>query len=254
MAEREEETLAPGTSDALRVASRAPEQKAGSPAAVLLANVVSAMYQAGDDAEENYQAALKRLRERPEEVVIEISRSEQCCHEDDYPTRFALIHAAAQMEHKAVLPFLTNLILTPLPAEKSSDPHSFSTVQEETILRTRAIEGVGQLARENRDAANALFEFLKQPSLSMRRAAVQSLLAVRRDAATRKKIAALLPEEHRFLVDLKAVDVRQVPQIKNPERHLCKSKGSSSVPAPPDFTGDDSCGEGESESGPQTNK
>ncbi len=253
MAEHDEQTSAPRTADALRFERRAHEPMPGSPAATHLANLISAMYQAGDDADTNYKTALKRLRERPAEVVIEIARGERCCHEDDYQTRFALIHAAAEMKHPATLPFLINLVLTPLPAERSSDPHSFSSVAEETILRTRAIEGVGRMAKENREALDALFEFLKQPSLSMRRAAIQSLLAVRRDAFTRKKIAALLPEEHRFLLDLKAVDVREVPQIKNPERQLCKTRHRA-APAPPDFSGEDPCAENDDESGPRTDK
>jgi hypothetical protein len=127
------------------------------------------------------------------------------------------------LRHPAALPFLRNLILTPIPPEESPDPHSFSTVGEETILRTTAVEGIGYLARGRADATEMLFEALRQPSLSIRRAAVQSLLATVRGRRLRARIARALPEEHQFLLDLKAVSVRDVPQIRNPERHLSEA-------------------------------
>ena len=96
-------------------------------------------------------------------------------------------------------------------------PSLLSTVGEETILRTTAVDGVGELARErqNRDAVEALWEFLKQPSLSVRRAAMPESLygSVGNNKRVRDRIGSLLPDEQRFLLDLKPVEVTGWAQI-----------------------------------------
>jgi hypothetical protein len=151
----------------------------------------------------------------------------------------AHVHAASELRHPAALPFLRNLILTPIPPEESPDPHSFSTVGEETILRTTAVEGIGYLARGRADPTEMLFEALRQPSLSIRRAAVQSLLATARGRRLRARIARALPEEHQFLVDLKAVSVRDVPQIRNPAHHLSEAGRRGGIAPAPSLPGDE---------------
>jgi hypothetical protein len=205
----------------------------------LLQNFFVAMNAAGDDAEEEYRRVLADLRRQAELVVVEIARAQGDCNARDYPTRWAHVHAAAELRHPAALPFLRNLILTPIPPEESPDPHSFSSVGEETILRTTAVEGIGYLAKDRADATEALFEALKQPSLSIRRAAVQSLLATSRGRRLQARIRKALPEEHQFLVDLRAVDVRDVPQIKRPERHLSEAGRRGGIAPAPSLPGDE---------------
>jgi len=199
------------------------------------------MSRGGDDAEDEYQRALEDLRAQPEAVVVEIARGSSDCEESDYPARWALVHLAAELRHPAALPFLRNLVETPIPPEQSKDPHSFSTVAEETILRTTAVEGVGVLARErqSREATEALWQFMKQPSLSIRRAAVQSLyMASGTSKRVRDRIAALLPDDQRFLLDLKPVDVTEVPQIGRPQRHLSPTGREGRTAPPPTFQGE----------------
>jgi hypothetical protein len=228
----------PDSSDALRVRRGERTVFSDSPAGVLLANFLAAMNRTGDDAEETYRRALKQLQANADLVAVEIARAENDCNKRDYPTRWALVHAAAELRDAAALPFLRNLVSRPIPPEQSRDPHSFSTVGEETILRTTAVEGVGYLAaEERREALEALFEFLKQPSLSIRRAAVQSILSAPGGGRMRRRIAALLPDEHQFLLELKSVDVRDVPQIEKPQRHLTEAGRRERTEAPPDFPG-----------------
>ena len=205
-----------------------------SPAAILLSNFMTAMGASGDGAEQAYQTALRQLRERADSVMVEIARKDSACAGRDYPTRWAFVHAAAELKSPAALAFLTNLVLSPIPPEESADTHSFSTVAEETILRTTAAEGVGALAQaNNRAALAALFEFLKQPSISIRRAAVQSILRTSRGRTMRRRIAAILPQDQQFLLDLKPMSVGKVPQIKRPERHLTEAARRRRTEAPP---------------------
>jgi hypothetical protein len=136
------------------------------------------------------------------------------------------------MEHEAALPFLRNLVLTPIPPEQSKLPHSFSTVKEETILRTTALEGIGYLAaRGNSRALEALFEALDISSISIRRASIQAILST--DPALRERIAERIPAEFRFLLDIEPARVADVPQVKNPEKHLREQREPQKKPVPP---------------------
>ena len=241
MTEPSPRAQAPGSSDRLSVRRRDHVIGSKSPAGVALSNAIAAMSQHGDDAEEEYQRALEDLRKQVDAVAVEIARASNDCETKDYPSRWALVHVAAELRHRAMLPFLRNLVETPIPAEQSKDPHSFSTVAEETILRTTAVDGVGELARDrqSKDAVEALWEFLKQPSLSIRRAAIQGLYgAAGNNKRVRDRISSLLPEEQRFLLDLKAVEVTDVPQISRPQRHLSAAGREERPEAPPAFRGD----------------
>lgn len=238
----------PLASDSLSQDRRRPD-KPLSREGTLLANLFAAMSAVGDDAEAEYQSALKQLRAEPELAIIEIARSENDCGRQDYPGRWACVHAAAELRHAATLPFLRSLVLRPIPPEESEDPHSFSTVAEETILRTTAVDGVAELAKDRRDALEALFEFLSVDSLSVRRAAVQGLLATPRGRRLRARIEASLPADQRFLLDLKRIDVRDAPQVKRPQRYLSEKGRQARIEPAPGLPGDEQGGTGAEERG-----
>ena len=143
---------APDTGDSLRANPRrnAP-QRSGT--GRLLDDLIAAMTSAGESAQSRYGDALVRLQERADDAVIEIARAEGGCHHRDYGRRWALIQAASELHRESALPYLRSVVMTPIPAEESADPHSFSTVVEETILRTTAIEGIEQLAAQGSESA-----------------------------------------------------------------------------------------------------
>ena len=207
-----------------------------SPVGQLLMNFLVAMNGAGEDADDAYKRALSALREHSDEAIIEIARLENCCRTGDYPTRWGLIHAAVQLHHPAALPFFRGVVLTPIAPEASRDPHSFSTVAEETILRTTAIDGVVKLARDgNKVAIESLFDFLSVPSISVKRAAVQGLLNVRQGESLRGRIELSLCPEDRFLLDIRPLDVRKATQIDDPEAQLSDSGRAANKPPTPDL-------------------
>jgi HEAT repeat protein len=207
-----------------------------SPAGQLLMNFLEAMNAAGDEAEAAYKEAVSALRERADDVVVEIARQENRCRTRDYSTRWGLIYAASELEHPTSLPFFRSVVLTPIPPEESDDPHSFSTVAEETILRTTAVDGVARLAAEgNREAVEALLAFLSVPSFSVKRAAVQGLLAVRQGESLRDRIEERLCPEDRFLLEIRPLDVRRATQIDNPEADLSEEGRTAVKERPPDL-------------------
>jgi hypothetical protein len=221
MEEEQAQKQAPNTSasDSLDLTRPARRLK-GSPAGQLLEQFLFASGQAGEEAEQAYREALEKLRGRAEEVLVEVARAEAASEEEDYPARWALTHAAAELRHPAALAFLKNLVLTPIPPERRQDPHASSTA-EEMILRTTAIDGIGYLAAEGDEKAlETLFEVLQLPWISTRRAAVQAILGSPEGSELRERLEELLPAEHRFLLDLKRVHASDVPQISHPERQL----------------------------------
>ena len=175
----------PTESDSLESSPSAQDLIGDSPAGVVLQNFLEAIEGAGDEAEDAYERAQEELRRNAPDVTIEIARAMRGCDEEDYPSRWALTYAAGRLQSDSALPLLRSLILTPIPPEKSNDPHSFSTAAEETVLRTTAVDGVRDLVEQgSREAREALFEFLSVPSLSVRRAAVQAILRVGDDRGT----------------------------------------------------------------------
>jgi len=192
MLNRSDKLDAPGIGDKLSVERRIQPRISTSLAGVSLLNFLSVMYSTGDNAEEEYGRALKELSERADEVLVEIAQASSECDLRDYPLRLTLVQAAVALRNPAAIPFLANLVKTPIPAEEAPDPHSFSVVAEETILRTTAVEGIAEHAKNGDERAVAyLMEFLYIPSFSIRRAAAQGLLATKNGEEYREKIRDL---------------------------------------------------------------
>jgi hypothetical protein len=221
---------APRTDDTFVAGDRPAVQYAG-PFAERINHYLNTLYASGDDAEQLHAEALEALRRDAGEAVIALAKAGACCHESDYPRRWALVYAATKMEHDAALPYFRELVLAPIPDPDPRGGHGPSAAREETILRTTAIEGVGRLAEHgNGDALKALDEFLDIPSISVRRATIQAVLKVDRKA--RGKLAKRLPSDFHYLLDVKTIPVTKAPQVKDPRAHL-RSKRPPGKPAPP---------------------
>lgn len=221
-----------------------------SKAGIRLENALKAINGFGDDAEKHFQEALKELREIPEEVVLELAQAfDDKCQPDVYPIKWGLVYLATELQSKAAYPFLKRLIFTPIPDERSANPDSFSTVAEETILRTTAVEGMFSFLKNSKDkkyhkeAEELLLECLTLPSISIARAAFQTLEKGRQiDDQLREKIKELLPRERHYLLKIKPKKVEEVEQIKDPERNLKplrKGAKRKEKPTAPRFDGTD---------------
>ena len=229
-----DESSPPRGSDALFNPPREDQAYETSATRALLENFISAAYQSGSDAQAEYERALAAIRKQPDQVVIEIASALGTCVARDYPTRWALVFAACELRTKAALPLLTNIANKPIPPEPQPPSHGFSMVGNETILRTTAVEGIGQLAKENnKEALAALFQLLRLPSFSLRRAAVQAILGVRKSSDHIEKVKACLPPEQHFLLQLKRLKVQDAPQVDNPQQFLSDAARRRSSAKPP---------------------
>lgn len=213
-----------------------------SPIGQRVLNYLSVINASGDDAEERYKEAVGAMREFAADAAVEIARMECGCRVRDYSGRWGLVYAASELHHPAALPYLRSVVMTPIPPEESADPHGFSTVAEETIVRTTAVDGVVQLAGQGHaEAIEALFGFLRMPSISIKRAAVQGLLNVRQGESLRGQIEAMLCPEERFLLDIRPLDVRRATQIDDPEADLSESGRIAQKATTPDLPGRTGC-------------
>ena len=177
------------------------------------------LYATGEDAEEQHKRAIEELRRDAGEAVIALAKVEAGCQRRDYPRRWALVYAATRLNHDAALPYLRELVLTPIPSSDVPDAHAFSVAREETILRTTAIEGVGGLARNgNKQALEALLGFLEIPSTSVCRASIQAILSA--EPGYRDQIAERIPRGFRHLLDVRPAQVTTVPQVKDPKKSI----------------------------------
>ena len=237
-------TPTPQTADILAPEAKAPYAEPGV-AQAHLRNFLGAMYAVGEDAEAEYQRALRDLRHDPGASVSGIAVAYGASRTRDYPGRWALIFAAGELQHPAALPFLVSVAETPLPPEPAEPGHGFSVVGEETILRTTALEAIGHLVEERREPATAaLLRALRQPSLSIRRAAVQALKRAGAAGELIERIRAELPPDLHFLLTLSTPQVHEVAQVPDPRRFLSE-RGRTAPGSPPPALGAPSSPEGE---------
>jgi hypothetical protein len=198
-----------------------------------LRQALAAMYASGEDAEDMHDQAVDSLRRYPEETVVAITAEYGRCPAGDYALRRALVRAAGVIDHTSAIPFLASVALAEIPQEQSAQPHSFSTVAEETIIRMTAVDGIARRAQEgDEDAADLLMKCVESPSFSVRRAAVAGLMSTPYGDERRGEIEALVPPDQRFIFELRNVSVTEAEQVRDPTRHLRAPDGESTAPKP----------------------
>jgi hypothetical protein len=189
-----------------------------------LRDALAGMYSSGDDATLRHDRAIENLKRDPEEMMVAIAAAYGQCSAGDYPQRHALVYAARVMAHESALPLLASVALSDIPPEAASDPHSFSTVAEETIIRMSAVDGIAHHASHGvGHAIDLLLRCVESPAFSVRRAAVTALMATPKGPRLRRRLEALVPKDEHFIFDLKRVSVSEAIQVKDPTRSLTRA-------------------------------
>jgi hypothetical protein len=186
-----------------------------------IVEAVNRMGGVGDDAEANYQAALNTLRQNAAEVVSIITSEYRDLPENQHLDRWSLIQLLTELRHPASLPVLNEILSSRIPPERSNDPHSFTTVGEEVMIRTTAVEALTQIsADENREALELLLRHTRHENFSVKRACIQGYLASGGENAL-QTLLEVLPESDRFILNIRRADVRDVPQPRG-ENYLIR--------------------------------
>jgi hypothetical protein len=179
---------------------------------VRVQTAINQMSASGPNAEEEYQLMLRALVREPEQAAAAIAGMYRETPEDQYIARWAQVQLLSDLRDDATLSAFDDILSTPIPPEKAPLMITYSTVGEEVMIRTTAIDGITRLAaRGDRRAIDVLRKHTQHEALSVRRAAIQGYLQVAGPDA-REELRKMLPERDHFLLDIRRVDVRDVPQ------------------------------------------
>ncbi|UUV31120.1 hypothetical protein NQK81_41270 [Amycolatopsis roodepoortensis] len=198
----------------------------------LVTQATETMAASGEDAERNYQRSLDRLRERADDVVPALGAQYDALSEEQYLERWGLVQLLTDLRHPAAASVLENVLRQPIPPERSDDPaHGISTVGEEVIIRTTAVEALARLASAGDSAAKELLlRQVRHEVFTIRRAAVQAIAESGDTELTGRVREELSGTEDERLLNIRRVDVRGVPQAVG-GRHV-KDSRADDVPPP----------------------
>ncbi len=196
----------------------------------LIVEAINRMGGAGETAEEDYRTCIDRLYRKGKLVSSMIKAEYFDMPEDAYLDRWALVMLAVELHNDRSLGFFEKILSSAISEEQSKHPHSFSTVGEEVMIHTTAIEGVERMAADgNEDAVKLLFRNIGHESFSIRRAATQALLAIGGEEM-RKKLEGELPKRHHDLLKIRRTDVREAEQAEG--GLFVKNRDDADTPAP----------------------
>jgi hypothetical protein len=196
--------------------------------------VINRMGAVGDEAESKYQNSLIALRPNAERIVSIVSAEYKNLNERQYLDRWSLIHLLSELKHSSSLAILDEILSSRVPPERSKNPSSFSTVGEEIIIRTTAVEAITRLGAEgNAEALRLLLKHSKHENFSVKRACVQGFLAHGGKDA-RERIMKELPENDRYILNIKREDIKNIPQPKI-GKYTKDSNGHDAPKMPPPF-------------------
>lgn len=180
-----------------------------------VADALSVMTASGARAEDDYRKLLRSAR-RDDEFAEILAKTAASTEADAYEERWALTQLLVDLENPAAVGYLADLVRSPVPEEKAEDPsHGLSTVTEEVILRTTAMEGLSRLQRRGADTAEVLLESVASAEyVALRRAAWFALVDGGAEDAARHARALLVERGEEWIADIKRIPVEEAPQAE----------------------------------------
>jgi HEAT repeat protein len=178
-----------------------------------IVEAINRMGGGGENAEAAYQSSLDVLRRQAKKVISTVAVEYNELPEDQYLDRWSLVQLLAELKDAAALPALDEILSSPIPPERSKETHSFSTVGEEVMIRTTAIEAVTRIAGKNKQALEILLKHTQHKNFSVKRAAIQGYLEQGGKDA-REALLKSLPKKDHYILDIRRMDVREVPQAE----------------------------------------
>ena len=179
----------------------------------LVVEAINRMGGVGDDAEENYKRALNSLSKWGPSILDVIVTEYEDLPEDRYLDRWSLVQLLVELRYPEAVKPLNRIIAARIPAEKVKGSHDASTVAEEVMIRTTAVEGLVRLSADGvAEAREVLLKYAAHRTFSIRRACVQGLMETGTEDDKRKLRRLLKERKDEGLLKIKRADVREVPQ------------------------------------------
>ncbi|QYR23587.1 hypothetical protein KZ483_12205 [Paenibacillus sp. sptzw28] len=195
---------------------------------------VNRMGGVGADAEIKYRKSLTELSRSAKEVASIVAAEYGHLSSDQYLDRWSLVQLLSDLNEPSALSALEPILSSPIPPERSEDPHSLSTVGEEVIIRTTAVEAVTRLAAKGDVCARELLlKYSTHDNFSIKRAAIQGYLTYGGKDA-RETLLKTIDEKDRHIMDIQRTDVRRVPQAQGGLHIVNRDKDELPPPADPD--------------------
>lgn len=168
----------------------------------------------GNDAEVNYQASLKALLPESKQVVHAIGEELNVVGKARFLDRWSLIQLLAELQDPTSLPLLDGILSEKMPLEQFKDPHNRSSLRQETINLTTAVEAINRMAAKgNGHALELLLRHASHESLSVRRACVQGYATYAGEKA-REKLLEILPKNDHYLLDIQRRNIEEMSPIQ----------------------------------------
>jgi hypothetical protein len=189
-----------------------------------LVDAINLMGGVGEAAEACYQRALDALARQARDAVKALAEEYHRLPASQYLDRWALVQLMVELRHESSLEFVDRLLAGGLPDERSADPEHASTVAEEIMIRTTAVDVLAQMAADGSGAArDLLLRHATHENFSVKRAAVQGYLAQGGEGA-RERLLDRLPQRDHFILDIQRVSVQQVPQATGGLHVVCRDQ------------------------------
>jgi hypothetical protein len=210
-------------------AVKSPQLKA------LLDEALQRMSGFGEDAESQYQRALAALRDAGSEALNALAQEFERLAADQYVNRWAVVQLLTDLEDPRALDALNKIIASPLPKERTDDPHG-SPAARELVIRTTAVEAVARLAAGGSDEARAaLLKYVRHPVRSVKIAAALAY-AEQGGSRARKELRKRMPKSDYWILEIRRVHPQEIPPIEG-HRFLPPKSPPEAVTAPRPITG-----------------
>ena len=177
-----------------------------------------------EEADLNYQNSINELKKNAGQAVILLSDAYKKTEAKHYFNRWGIVKTLGDIEDISAYPTLADIVRSDIPPETSSDLHHFSTQEEEVIIRIRAIESLGMLARSGSKASDSLLLRLALDSTitnsAIRIRAIKSYLKAGKNSEERLRILrSRIGEDYRDMVTLSVTPpeefIKNMEAIKN---------------------------------------
>jgi hypothetical protein len=179
---------------------------------------VDAVHHCTYEAENRYAHALALLRQDPDKAARQIETAYRSVDSERIRTRESLLLAAVALAHRSLLPLLSDVARQPV---SGTVRHDGGRAAEESMLRMIAVDGLDAIARSgDTDAADALLALVASPDRAVQAAAVVALKYADVHRARYERVRSMLSPDRLYLLDVVRANVRDVPQVVDPHRHL----------------------------------
>lgn len=173
-------------------------------------------------AERRARDLLDTMRAQPQTVLAALHSAYTQTAESHYGQRWRVVSLAASLGSPSARQVLAEVAASPIPPERiqrvAGQHWDGGSQEEERLIRMEAVEGLGRLARAGDvGSEETLARLAASSDLVLRATAVHQLVKAGGYAqARRDAVAALLPEQDRWMVNQREVNLADLPLASNP--------------------------------------